>query len=318
MPVWPGLRASRLHATGTLTARVGAVRRGRGWATEVVQLTRALARSSFDDRVAGLAAEVAFFAMLGLFPALLASAAVLGSLESVAGQELAARAQNGILTFLDRVFTDDANGVIDSVRALFTERRTGLLTIGALVALVSVSRAFLGVMRAVEVAYGTEQRRRPGKSVVTAVLLAIGSVVVFAVVLTMLVLGPLLGGGPDVARALGLGEVFATFWQVFRAPLAFAVTVAWATTVFHAASPSPHRLRHWRNLGNELPGALLSATLWLAVSLAFRLYLQLAGGANPVFGILGGAMILLVWLYLLGIGLLLGGELNALLARRRS
>ncbi|HVL04120.1 MAG TPA: YihY/virulence factor BrkB family protein [Acidimicrobiales bacterium] len=270
-----------------------------------------MARQWREDRVTGLAAEVAFFAMLAIFPALLAVAAVLGSLDSVAGRELAAQAENAILAALDRIFTDEAQGVLETVRGMFGEDRTGILTLGALGALFAAARGFVGVVRALDVAYDLDEHRSWFQLLPTAVVLALGSVVVAAVMLAMLVLGPVLGGGREVAGAIGLGDAFAIFWDVLRAPVAFVALVLWAATLYHRG---PDHDTAWRR---HLPGALLAATSWLVVSLGFRLYLRVAAEGNQVFGVLGGAMTLLVWLYLLGIGLLLGGELNAILAARR-
>jgi membrane protein len=274
-------------------------------------VVRTLAGQWRKDRVTGLAAEVAFFAMLAIFPALLAVAAVLGSLDSVAGRELAAQAESAILATLDRIFTDEADGVLDTVEGMFGEERTGILTLGALGALFAAARGFLGVVRALDVAYDLDERRSWLRLLPTAVVLAVGSVAVAAIMLAMLVLGPVLGGGQEVAGAIGLGDVFAVFWDVLRAPFAFVALVLWAATIYWRG-PDHHTT--WRS---HLPGALLAATAWLLVSLGFRLYLLVAAQGNQVFGVLGGAMTLLVWLYLLGIGLLLGGELNAILALRR-
>ena len=67
-----------------------------------------------------------------------------------------------------------------------------------------------------------------------------------------------------------------------------------------------------------MPGALLATAWWLAVSAGFRAYLQLASnGVNAVFGLLGGALSLLLWLYLLAMGLLAGAQLNTLLDHHR-
>jgi membrane protein len=289
-----------------------------------LDIAREVAREARQDRVTGLAAEVAFFAMLGLFPALVASAAVLGSLDSVVGRELAVEAEVAVLGFLDRVFTDDANGVLEAIQMLFDERRTGLVTLGLLTAVFAASRSFFGALRALEVAYDLEPSSIR-QSALTALLLALGSVGVLVAMLTLLVLGPLLGGGKEVAEALGQRGIFAFVWQVLRPPLAFAALVIWAVTVLHVAARGRHPEGtgwwHWRGWRkgwrNQIPGGLLTGIWWLAVSFAFRLYLTFASGTNPVFGVLGGAMILLIWLYLLGMGLLVGGELNALLARRR-
>jgi membrane protein len=274
-------------------------------------VVRALAGQWRKDRVTGLAAEVAFFAMLAIFPALLAIAAVLGSLDSVAGRELAAQAESAILAALDRIFTDEANGVLDTVGGMFGEERTGILTLGALGALFAAARGFLGMVRALDVAYDLDEHRSWLRLLPTAVVLALGSVVVAAAMLAMLVLGPVLGGGQEVAGAVGLGDVFAAFWDFLRAPFAFVALVLWAATIYWRG---PDHETTWRS---HLPGALLAAIFWLVVSLGFRLYLLVAAQGNQVFGVLGGAMTLLVWLYLLGIGLLLGGELNAILAQRR-
>lgn len=310
MPLRPGLRAARVHPPDPLTPYLDRLRRSH-FVQEAVRVGRALAQEWRDDRVTGLAAEVAFFAMLALFPALLATAALLGSLDSVAGQELAARAQNAVLTAMDRVFTDDANDLLDAVRMVFTEKRPGVLTLSALGALFAAARGFVGLIRALDAAYDVEEQRSWFQIIPTAVLLALGSVLVAVVMLAMLVLGPLLGGGRELADALGFGGAFAFFWDVARAPFAFGVLVVWAATLFHLA---PDHRTSWRN---HLPGALMAAVLWLLTSLGFRLYLDLAAGANPVFGLLGGPLLLLLWLYLLGIGLLLGGELNAILAPPR-
>jgi membrane protein len=275
---------------------------------KALAVVRTLAHQWRADRVTGLAAEVAFFAMLGIFPALLAVTALLGSLDSVAGRELAAQAESAILAALDRIFTDDADGVLGTVRDMFGERRTGILTLGALGALFAAARAFLGVVRALDVAYDLDEHRSWLGLLPTAGILAIGSVVMATVMLTLLVLGPVLGGGSQVAGAIGLGDAFATFWDILRAPFAFVALILWAATIYQRG---PDHDTAWRV---HLPGALLAATMWLAVSLGFRLYLRVAGQGNEVFGVLGGALTLLVWLYLIGIGLLLGGELNAILA----
>jgi membrane protein len=278
----------------------------------VAEIVRTLAREWRQDRVTGLAAEVAFFAMLGLFPTLLAIVATLGSLDALVGPELSAQAQNVVLGALDRVFTDDAGEVLEAVRSLFGERRPGILTLATLGALFAAARGFVGVIRALDEAYDLEERRTWLAVIPSAVVLALGSVLVAALMLATLVLGPLLGGGQQVAQAVGLGDAFAFFWELLRAPFAFLVLVLWATTLYRLA---PDHSAAWLR---QLPGALLASTTWLLVSLGFRLYLRVAANGNEVFGVLGGTLSLLIWLYLLGLGLIVGGELNAILAQRRA
>src|SRR3546814_13856174 len=77
---------------------------------------------------------------------------------------------------------------------------------------------------------------------------------------------------------------------------------------------APNHRTPWRA---DVPGALVTATLWALLSLGFRAYLALAPGANQVFGSLGGALIVLLWIYLLALGLLVGGAVNAILLKRQ-
>src|SRR3546814_6726631 len=97
--------------------------RARAMVGELVQEWR-------DDRVSGLAAEVAFFGLLSLFPTLLAMTAALGSLESIIGADLAQRAERAVIDFLQRFLTEDAADTTAAVRELFTESSTGTLPFG--------------------------------------------------------------------------------------------------------------------------------------------------------------------------------------------
>jgi membrane protein len=263
-----------------------------------------------EDRVSGLAAEIAFFGILGLFPTLLATAAALGSLEALVGADVARQARDSVVDASARVLTDEADQTVEAVRSLFDEQRPGLLTFGILVTVYAMSRGFAGVIRALDVAYDVEERRTWLSVRATAVALSVGSVVVAAATLLVLILGPLLGGGRDIADLVGLGDAFAATWDALRGPFAFGMLLAWAATVFHVA---PNHTTPWRW---DLPGALFATVAWLAASVGFRFYLEVAAEGNQVFGVLGGALTVLFWLYLLAIGLLVGAELNAVLQRR--
>lgn len=282
----------------------------RKWVTEGVAVAEELRHEWYDDRVSGLAAEVAFFGLLGLFPTLLVMAATLDSLDAVVGQEVAARAEEQVLDFLRRVLTDEAGGTIDAVRDLFTGSDTGFLTLGIVVSLLGASRAFKGLVHALDVAYDLDERRSWLNLRLTALGLALGSAVVGSLILAMLVVGPLLGTGQDVADAIGAGQAFATFWDWVRWPTVVVLIVLWAATVFHLA---PNHRTPWRS---DVPGAVLTALLWALASLGFRAYLVFAAQTNEVLGALGGTLIMLIWLYLMSLGLLLGGEFNALLLER--
>lgn len=272
---------------------------------------RELATEWRDDRVTGLAAEIAFFAILGLFPALLALAGALGWLDVIAGKDLATRVEDAVIEALQRVLTDEASELIRSVERLFAESNPGLFTVGLLTAVWTASRGFNAVIDALDNVYDLEEGRPYLRRRGLALTLAAGTVVVFAIVLGMLVVGPLFGTGADVAERFGLGGAFATFWDWARWPTVALAMVLWAATVFHLA---PNHKTPWRW---DLPGALVTAIFWAMVSVGLRVYLAVAPSADEVLGTAGGVLIALLWLYLLALGLLLGGEVNAMLAKHR-
>lgn len=277
---------------------------------QIPSILKDLAREVVDDRVTGLAAEVAFFAVLSIFPGLLMVASGLGSLDDLFGSELAGDAEKVVRDFLDRMLTSDASQTIGAVENLFEERRAGVLTLSAIGALLALTRGFAALVRALDIAYDLVERRRWVSQRLVAIGLALGSVLMGVILLAMFVTGPLLGGGQAVADRIGLGDAFALFWDWLRWPVAFAVLVAWATITFHFGP------NHKTPLAADMPGAVVAAVLWVIVSLGFSAYLRVAADLNQVLGVLGGGLILLVWLYLLSAALLIGGELNAIMAQR--
>lgn len=271
---------------------------------------RALAHEWSKDRVGGLAAEIAFFALLGFFPAVVALAAALGSADAVIGKNTAADVEDWLVNQMVDVFGGD-NSLEQTTRELFDGVNGGALTLGGLIALYAASRGFTAVVRALDVAYDHGHTRGWFSTRLVGLGLTLLSVLAAAVVLTMIVVGPLFGEGDEIAADLGLASVVGTLWDWLRWPVVFVVLVAWAATVYHVA---PNHRSPWRS---ELPGALVAAVWWGAVSLGFSTYLAVASsGANAIFGLLGGAISLLFWLYLMAMGLLLGAEINSIRAVR--
>jgi membrane protein len=277
-----------------------------------VRVARKMVTEWGADRVPDNAASVAFYAVLSLLPAFLALAATLGPLDSLIGGEVAERVQEQVLEFLGTVLTSEADGTLDVARDLFEDERPGLLTFSLLLALWTVSRSFAALVRALDVVYDLDEHRSWFGIRATALALAIGSVVAAALMLVAVVVGPLLGTGEEIAAEVGLGEQFAFLWNVVRLPFAFLVLVLWAATIFHVA---PDHHTPWRY---DVPGAVLTGVLWLVFSGGLRLYIELAQAGNAVFGALGGALIVLLWLWLLSLAVLIGGELNQVLLDERA
>jgi membrane protein len=271
------------------------------------ELAVALWRECRDDRVTGLAAEIAFYAVFSVFPGLIVLTAGVGTLLD---SELADEAERVIIEGLSGVLTDQAGGLVGEVRSLFAERRGGTFTFALLFALWGLSRGFAAVIRALDIAYGVPERRTYLQQRLLAVVLAVASAVLAVVMLAMLVVGPLLGLGDWIDQA-DLSSLYDLAWTWARWPVMVVLLILWAATLYHVA---PNHRTPWRA---DLPGAVVAAALWLLVSVGLSVYLRIAALGNAVLGTLGGGLVLLIWLYLLGLVLLVGGEVNAVLLGKR-
>ncbi len=274
------------------------------WIGEII---RAVAREWSKDRVGGLAAEIAFFALLGLFPLVIVVAAALGSFDSLLGAHASAQIENWLIERMTVTFGSD-NTLSATVADLFDGANTGALTAGLVFSVYAASRGFVAVVGSLDVAYGYTTTRGWLSTRLVGFGLTVATVIVSAMVMLMAVVGPLFGVGGRIADRYGAGDGFVVAWDLLRWPLVALVLVGWSATVYHVA---PSHRTPWRN---EIPGALIATLWWVIVSVGFNRYLNAASsGSNAVFGLLGGALSLMFWLYLMALGLLVGAEVNALL-----
>lgn len=270
-----------------------------------------LYRAWHDDRVSGLSAEIGFFALLSLFPLLLVSSATLGWLGTLVGSDLADDVEGQLTEWAAQLFGTDG-GVTEAVRSLFSGSSTSALTVGVLATVYTASRGFAAVVRALDVAYGHDNTRGWVGTQVIGLLLAVGTIIVGSITLAGLVIGPLFGREDFVGDGVA-GDVLTFLWIWLRYPVAVAILIAWAATIFHLA---PNRRARWVA---ELPGAVFTALFALIATLLFSVYLRtLSSSSNAVFGVIGTAITLQLWLFLLSIGLVLGAEVNAAFALRRA
>lgn len=191
----------------------------------------------------------------------------------------------------------------DNVADLITKPRGGLLSFSILFALFLASSAVAAIGEALNRAYGVRESRplwrvRGTAMVLTVVLagLAIGSN-------ALLIFGPEVGGW--LAGRLGVGEAFHAVWPFIRWPIVVYLLMLSAALVYYY---TPDVEQQWRWI---TPGSVLAVLAWIAVSLGFRYYVDNFGRYNATYGSIGAIIVLLTWLYMSGLMLLIGGEINA-------
>jgi membrane protein len=256
-----------------------------------------------------VAAGLSFWAILSVFPAVLAFTSLLGSLELFIGSSAANELRRQITDFLNRTLPADSE-ITTTLTNIINQSRAGLAIIGLASAAWGMSKGFAGLFRGLALVEGNSGARYGIKGRLFALVLGLATLLLMTIVLLQIVVGPLLGFEKLLP---GDESTVLTIWDVVRWPVLLVLVVVWLATLFHVGPGRSQRIR-WTD---RLPGAIFTTVAWLAVTFGFKLYVDIVGGANPVLGVLGGAIVSLTWLYLLAMTTLLGAELNAVLADRR-
>ena len=248
-----------------------------------------------EDGVGDLAASITFWTLLSIPAAILALISALSSVEAIGGSEAAENLEREIQELISDTFADSRT-LNEAIAELFQGSNTGVLTFATAVAVFSLSRGFAGMIRALDRAYEVEEGRSWWHLRLVAIALGISTIVLAAgssVILAIL---------PDLPGGSGL--------RLLAAPVAFALIVLWAATLFHVG---PHHRTPWRY---DLPGALITATGWVAATQGFAVYVRVAGQGNQVQSTVGAVLLAFTLMYLLSNVMLVGAEVNDVITRR--
>lgn len=249
-----------------------------------------------DDDCFGIAAQLAYYFALALFPALLFVVAL--------ASYLPFPVINDVVNALAPIAPPEVLTIIrKQLESIVAGEQTSLLTIGILGALWSSSGAMTSIVSALNKAYDTPESRPWWKVRLLAIGLTITLVVFVLLSFTIIVAGP--NAGHWLTQWFGLSAAFDTVWTVVRWPLTFALATSGIAIVFYYA---PDADQDWVWI---TPGSIATTILWVLFSMVFRIYVTRVGDYAATYGALAGAAILLLWLYFSGLALLIGGELNS-------
>jgi membrane protein len=275
-------------------------------------------RRFVEVRVTGLAAEMTYYLILSLVPLVTALGATLGFLGDVLGRSSVRSMETALVSAVEAVLSPElaAEVAVPLVKQLLRQEQVGVAIGSVAGALWLGSRVFRAAMRALGDAYQVAERRRLPVLWGLSLVFTLAAVIVVALLLSLIVVGPLLGGGRWLADVLGAGEQFQQAWNLGRWPLVLFVGVvflAWLYRVGQTADDS------WRD---ALPGALLATVTLVALAAAFRLYVDVAGPQAPdissgsdavavVGRFIGTALATMLFGWLASIVVLMGGVFNA-------
>ena len=274
---------------------------------DYLAILRRSVKEALDDNVTSVAAAIAYYTFLSIPAALLVA---VGAFSVVAGPE----AVTTITDKLGGVVPGEATALIESSLRRMAEKQAGagltMLAVGFVLALWSLSGAMQTVMWALNVAYEREETRGFVRKRATALAMLFFALVAFALVFGLLVLGPLLSD--VVGEAVGLEGVVKWVWWTAQWPILLVGLIAAFAAILYFGPNVDHP--RWQFLSF---GAVLAVVVWLLASAAFAFYVSKFGSYNKTWGSLAAVIIMLTWLWLSGLALLIGAEINAEAERSR-
>jgi membrane protein len=252
------------------------------------------------DDVFGRAAQLSYYFLLALFPLLIFLTSILGI---VIGSESGPR--SSLFNYLAQVMPPSAFQLIESTMLEISKASSGgKLSFGLLAALWAASNGMGAITEALNVAYGVKETRPWWKHRLMAIGLTIALSVLIITALLLVLYGGLIVD--MLAHNYALGSFFVLSWKIAQWPIVLAFMLLAFALIYYFAPDLREQKWMWIT-----PGAVLGVLLWLLVSFGFRLYLNFFDSYSNTYGSLGAVIILMLWLYLTGVAVLVGGELNS-------
>ena len=269
-------------------------------------VVRKTAHEFSTDQCTDLAAALTYYAVLSLFPAMLALVSLLG----VFGQ--GQQTVDAVLQIVDDLGPSTAVDTLrDPITQLVSAPTAGLALITGLLGALWSASGYVGAFgRAMNRMYEVEEGRPFWKLRPLMLAVTIVALVLAAIGAAMLALsGPVAQAVGDV---VGLGDTALTVWNIIRFPIVLGIVVVVVAILYYATPNVAQPKFRWISIG-----ALVAIVTWLIASALFGLYVAGFSNYNKTYGSLAGVIIFLLWLWITNLALLFGAELDAELERGR-
>jgi membrane protein len=258
------------------------------------------------DQCTDLAAALTYYAVLALFPGLLAIVSILGLFGA------AEQTTDTVLTLVSNLASEDAvKSLRGPVETLTSAPAAGLAFVTGLLGALWSASAFVGAFgRAMNRIYQVDEGRpvwklRPtmfGVTLFTVILLVIGA-------LLLVLSGPV---AEAVGDLIGLGPVALTVWNIAKWPVLVVIAVVVIAVLYYWAPNVRQPKFRWMSVGS-----LVALVVWGIATAAFGFYVTNFGSYDATYGALGGVIVFLLWIWITNLALLFGAEFDAELERGR-
>jgi membrane protein len=258
----------------------------------------------FRNRVTGLAAEAAFFALLSLPPLIFGLAGSIGYAFSGVSAARVGEIRDAILALASRALTEQTVDAVirPTLDDVFRGGRFDVVSVGFVLALWSGSRALNVFVDTITIMYGLGGHRGVVRTRVLSFTLYVMGLVTGVVTI------PLVVAGPDLVERLVPARV--AFLESAYWPVVLMLCICFLATLYHVSVPVRTSWRY------NVPGAALTMLLWVLGSFLLRWALtHTARSSTSIYGPLAAPIVVMLWLYLLSIAVLVGAAVNAAVDR---
>lgn len=255
-----------------------------------------------DGDVTGLAAQLAYFFLLSLFPLLIFMVTLIPYLPV---------AQEDILNVISDYAPGETMDMIQStINEVMSNRNTGLLSFSIIATIWSASNGMNAIVKSLNDAYEVEETRSFIVTRLMSIVLTIAMIFVFVIALLLPVFGRQIG--LFLFSQFGFSDQFLTIWGAIRWAISpIILFIVFVGLYFIAPSKKIKCL-------SAVPGAVFAALGWVGASLAFSYYVSNFGNYSATYGSIGGIIVLMIWFYLTGIIIMIGGHINAIMNVKKS
>lgn len=263
-------------------------------------------REFSSDQCTDIAAALTYYAVLSVFPGLIAVFSLLG----VFGQGQAA--SDAVLDVVEQVAPGDtADTIRGPIEQIAGSPAAGFALISGLVLAIWSASGYVGAFsRGMNRIYEIDEGRPFWKLKLTQLLVTVIAIILLVIAAIILVVsGPV---AEAVGSALGLGDVAQTIWSIAKWPVLALIVVLIVAILYYATPNAKQPKFRWISIG-----ALLAIIVLAIATLGFGFYVANFSHYDRTYGSLAGVIIFLLWIWIANLALLFGAEFDAELERGR-
>ena len=255
-----------------------------------------------DDELSNRSAALSYYFILALFPMFLFLVSLIGL---IAGH--ASEMRDNIVSTLGHLAPGSASGLVQQVVHQTVTNSGGVkVAAGLLGALWAASGGMGAVVTSLNVIYKVKEGRPWWKQKLTVIVLTLALALLILLASALVLYGGKIG--ELIAARIGVGKAFGILWPVVQWPLTFFAMFLSFSIIYYFGPDLKERKWYW-----VTPGSAIGVVLWLVASVGFRVYLHFFNSYSATYGSLGAVIILMLWLYITGFAILVGGEVNWLI-----